>query len=360
MTTDIATAVRNIDPERTVLLFGAGSSIPSGAPSVKALQDHLFKAFGVESGDYTLAEQTGIIEGRIRDRSRLISELRTQFKTLRPTGSLLNLPLFKWKSIYTTNFDELIEDCYSRRGAALNIYTCNFDFHIRSNPASVQLFKLHGTIQKDECFGDKSRLILTQADYDLTEKYREQLYDRLKGDLAGAHLVIIGHSLADPDIRQIIDRTLSLRTASGAATKITLFLYTRDQGRAELFEARGMEVCFGGIDDFFSGLIPKIVTSAAPSPPTGDPLDIVHQLRPSTLDVSHALGQIANATGMFNGWPVSYPDIRAGLSFQRNIATKILAQLTADDKPIAVLLGASGVGKTREVAGFVETAFRPR
>ncbi len=234
MPVELPTLTRTIEPERTVLLFGAGSSIPSGAPSVKQVQQHLAKVFNVAADDYTLAEQAGIIENRAHDRARLILEVRTQFRSIKPTGSLLNLPLCNWKSIYTTNYDELIEDCYKRREREVAVYTCNFDFHIRNNPDSLQLFKLHGTLQKDETFGDKSRLILTQADYDVTEKYREDLYSRLKGDLVGAHLVIIGHSLADPDIRNVVDRVLRLRATSGSATKVSLLMYTPDKGRAEL------------------------------------------------------------------------------------------------------------------------------
>ena len=49
---------------------------------------------------------------------------------------------------------------------------------------------------------------------------------------------------------------------------------------------------------------------------------------------------------MYNGWPVAYADIRAGETFQRNVAKTIERQLQRDGKPIVVLLGASGVGKT--------------
>jgi SIR2-like domain/ATPase family associated with various cellular activities (AAA) len=348
MPVDLSTLTRDIDPERTVLMFGAGSSIPSGAPSVRQLQEHFAKTFNVSGTDYTLAEQTGIIENRIHDRARLILELKSQFKSIRPTGALLNLPLCKWKSIYTTNYDELIEDCYKRRDREVNVYTCNFDFHIRRNADSVQLFKLHGTIQKDEAFGDRSRIILTQADYDSTEKYREDLYARLRGDLVGAHLIVIGHSLADPDIRSVVDRVLRLRAMSGSATKVTLFLYTPDSGRAELFEARGLEICFGGLDDFFAGMVQHVVTST-PTPATGDPLDVVHALRTSTVDVAHALGLSPDVSAMYNGWPVSYADIRAGQTFQRNVAKAIEQQIVSGSKPIAVLLGASGVGKTSAI-----------
>ena len=347
MPIDIATLTRAIEPERTILLFGAGSSLPSGAPSVSDLQAHFAKSFDVPVGDYSLAEQTGIIEARFRDRVRLILELRKPFVRLRPTGALLNLPLYNWKSIFTTNYDELIEECYRRKNRDIAVYTTNIDFHVRENPESVQLFKLHGTLQKDEAFGDRSRIILTQGDYDLTEDYRQDLYTRLKSDLAGAQLVIIGHSLADRDVRDIVDRALKLRASSGSATKISLLMYKPDEGRAGLFEARGLEVCFSGLDEFFGGMVQHIVAEPPRLALSIDPLDNVPALRTSTIDVSHSLGLPANVSAMYNGWPIYFPDIKAGLTFQRDVAKDVERTLLLESgKPIAIILGASGVGKT--------------
>jgi hypothetical protein len=344
---EISTLTRQLEPTRTVLLFGAGSSIPSGAPSVASLQDHFEKIFGIPASGYSLAEQTGIIEARTRDRAKLISELRSQFTKLRPAGAVLNLPLYKWKSIYTTNYDELIEECYRRKEASCSVYTTNFDFGLRDDPDSVQLFKLHGTLTRDEAFGDRSRMILTQGDYDLTEQYREQLYDRLKSDLAGAHLIIIGHSLADHDIRAMVDRAVRLKISSGAQTRITLLMYTRDEGRATLYESRGLDVCFGGLDDFFGGMVQHIVGATVLATGTSDPLDAVPALRTSTIDVAHSLNLTPDPKSMYNGWPATYADIRTGLTFQRDIARDIQRQFTAPGgKTIAILLGASGVGKT--------------
>src|SRR3954468_24448531 len=92
MITPISILAGGINPERTVLLFGAGSSIPSGAPTVGQLKQHFEQVFGVSATNYSLAEQSGIIEQATGGRVRLIQELRSQFKGLRPTGSLLNLP----------------------------------------------------------------------------------------------------------------------------------------------------------------------------------------------------------------------------------------------------------------------------
>ena len=108
MPINIAELVSGLKPDRTILLFGAGSSVPSNAPSVQDLQRHLETVFDVSAQGYSLSEQTAIIEHQTRDRSRLIHELRSKFKGQRPTGALLNLPLYDWKSIFTTNYDNLL------------------------------------------------------------------------------------------------------------------------------------------------------------------------------------------------------------------------------------------------------------
>jgi hypothetical protein len=317
MPTEIASFLKDVQPSRTVLLFGAGSSIPSGAPSVATIKQHFQATFGVSANDYTLAEQSGIVEHKTKDRRRMIEELQTLFRTIRPTGAILNLPLYDWKSIYSTNYDELIEDSYKRRSRPIATYSTNFDFGVRVDPTAVQYFKVHGTISKDVSLGDRSRIILTEADYDATSEYRELIFDRLKSDIGASHLIIIGHSLADEDIRSIVSRALSLNAASGAPGRITLFLYTPDEGRAALLEGRGVEVVFGGLDDFFAGLIGRISDSPL-VPASRDPLDQVTALRPSTLDAGHAIEtQTGNVSGMYNGWPATYGDISAGLTFRR-------------------------------------------
>lgn len=342
--------VGGLKPESTVLLFGAGSSVPSNAPSVADLQAHFEKTFGVPASGYSLAEQTAIIEQRTRDRPRLIAELRAKFRGVTPTGALLNLPLYEWKSIFTTNYDRLVEDCYQRRSRPVSVYSSNFDFGPKADPRAIQLFKLHGTIEKDISDGDRSRIILTQNDYDATGDFREQLFDRLKADLAGAHLVIIGHSLADDDIKSIVDRAIRLNANSGGGGRVTLFMFTRDDGRALLFESRGPEVCFGGLDDFFAALTAKFVSTPGAAPSSGDPLDDHPALRPTTVDAAHQQATAAaNVSAMFNGWPATYADIAAGLTFARDVAQQIKDQFLSSDRSVAILLGPSGVGKTTAV-----------
>lgn len=345
MPESVQSIVNRLQPDKTVLLFGAGSSTPSRAPTSQALIKFLATRFGLPDAGFSLAEISGLAERKV-GRKSLIAALREQFKSLSPTGGLLNLPLYNWKSIYTTNFDDLVERVYQRRANPLTVFSSDFDFRGQENPLAQKLFKLHGTIEKDAVDGDRSRIILTESDYDITAKYRGQMHSRLKSDLAGAMLIIIGHSLLDPDIKDIANRAAALNAEMDNGGQIVLFVYSRADERALLFEGRGITVCFGGIDEFFAGLASKKFGSI-PVQATDDPLDKRPALRPATIDVVHASDPRRSDVGsMFNGRPASHGDVLAGLTFERTVCSSLVEQLTTEDALAAVLLGACGVGKT--------------
>lgn len=310
------------------------------------LQAHFEKTYGVPASGYTLAEQTGIIENQTKDRNRLIAELRSQFRSLVPTGAILNLPLYHWKSLFTTNYDQLIEASFGRKGITIAPYSSNFDFGTSRSSDTVQLFKVHGTIDKDVVDGNHSRIILTENDYELTHEYRDMLYTRLASDLAGASLVIIGHSLKDPHIRAVVDRAVKANQKISAGGRITLLMFNRDDGLATLHEAKGLNVCFGGIDDFFAGLIGKIIGSPISTVHTSDPLDSVPSLRPATIDAAAAASRHPDVSAMYNGWPATFADIAAGYTFRRNVADAICNAFDDPGVIVATILGPSGVGKT--------------
>lgn len=345
MTIEISRLVSELTPTNTVLFFGAGASIASHAPSVSQLFESFKETFNLDHNGYSFREYTGIIENRFT-RQRLIEELRKLFTGLKPTGSLLNLPLYEWKSLYTTNYDTLIEECYKKQNKDLTAYVSNFDFTTNANPNTTKLFKLHGSINSDICDGHASRMIITDTDYDHTQTYREGLYDRFKADLYGANLIIIGHSLADEDIKSIANRAAEITTKTEGVGKVTLLMYSEDLARAELWEQRGFQVCFGGLDDLFAALTKKLPYSTNVYKDSSNPLDHEPTLRPITIEVNHALTGNSNINSMFNGWPATYPDIRDGLSFKRALSNSIESFLEKLDSLCSTILGASGVGKT--------------
>lgn len=347
MPIDLERMIRNINPDRTVLFFGAGSSIPSGSPSATVLKDGIAKNFNLEAGDFNLSEIAELAEIET-DRANLIEYLRSQFPKPNPTGGLLNIPLFDWKSIFTTNYDELLERTFHIRGRPAHVVTTNYDFSERHAADSQPIFKIHGTINKDVSDGSRSRIIITQGDYDKTREYREFLFDRLSADMAGASLVIIGYSLSDRDIRDVIDRALSIQAKlDGSGGEIYLLMYQRDEGRAKLFEARGVRVAFGGIDQFSEALARSGPATSQVYSTDDDPVQASKSLSPTAIDVSHSLTAFsANASAMFNGWPATYADIKNDMTFQRTASNSITASLEKSVHQHAVIAGASGVGKT--------------
>jgi hypothetical protein len=332
-------------PEKTVLFFGAGACLASHAPSVDRLMRVLQGAFGIEPDGYSLREYTGIIENKY-GRKKLIEALRGPFHGLKPTGSLLNLPLYTWKSIFTTNYDTLIEDSYRVKDQKIQVYESNFDFSVHENSLAVKLFKLHGSIEKDVCDGHVARIILTDNDYDHTQEYREGLYDRLRADAHGASLVIIGHSLADEDIKAEANRAAEIQGKIGGAFSVTLLMFKQDVNRAELWEKRGFQVCFGGLDDFFSAIAGKIASTSLVYKDPMHPLDHAPALMPITIDVAHSINGSAEVARMFDGWPASFADIEAGLTFRRSITSRVIEYLQRPGCVAATILGASGTGKT--------------
>lgn len=288
MPTPIGAVVQQIKPSQTVLLFGAGASIPSGGPPVSRIIERIATDFALPSEGYSLRELASLAEAKA-SRSALIRTVRSLCANVSPAGGLENVALYNWKSIFTTNYDRLVEAAFEYREKSIAVYDSDFSFSMEDEPTDGKLYKLHGTIEKDVSDGIQSRIIITDDDYSLTDRYRRAVYDRLRGDLAGANLVIIGHSLADPDIRDVIDRSLSINKEIYNRFRIFLLIFTPDPLRTSLYEARGITVCFGGIDDFFAELANCAPQAKDTAVESTAPYRLPPALEPVTMAVRHAL-----------------------------------------------------------------------
>ena len=211
--------VHKIVPEETILFFGSGATVESNAPSVETIISDLGKDFQINPKGYTLGEITAIIEEDY-SRRELIDKLQDYLSRTQPIGGIKNLPLYSWKTLYTTNYDNVIEECYRQKNKDLNVYASNHDFSARSLPQVTKYYKLHGTIEKDIAYGDSSRIVLTDFDYYEIEEYRDALITKLKSDLIDSHLIIIGYSLNDEHIKKITNEAVK-RGKSTGSSKVT-------------------------------------------------------------------------------------------------------------------------------------------
>lgn len=346
MSISLESLIESIDPSKTVLFFGAGSSIPSGAPSVSNLITEIGEKFNIETEGYTLAEVASLAEDKT-SRKKLISTIRPMFEKQRVTGSLLNLPLYLWKNIYTTNYDTFIEQAYAKKEKPLPVLTTNYDFAEQTHPEVTKLYKLHGSIEKDISDGNRSRIIISESDYDYTSDYREALWDAFRNDLNSSSLVIIGYSLSDNHIKDLVNRAITINNQSYSPATIYLVLYKKDENRASLLEKRGVKVAFGSVDDFFLELQKLNEPEKLLYTSSGDPFDCHPLLQAITFKVEDQLRNVEkNVSAMFHGWPATYSDIKSGLTFERTIAKDIQNALNLDDVISCTILGPSGMGKS--------------
>lgn len=346
MSISLESLIESIDPSKTVLFFGAGSSIPSGAPSVSNLITEIGEKFNIETEGYTLAEVASLAEDKT-SRKKLISTIRPMFEKQRVTGSLLNLPLYLWKNIYTTNYDTFIEQAYAKKEKPLPVLTTNYDFAEQTHPEVTKLYKLHGSIEKDISDGNRSRIIISESDYDYTSDYREALWDAFRNDLNSSSLVIIGYSLSDNHIKDLVNRAITINNQSYSPATIYLVLYKKDENRASLLEKRGVKVAFGSVDDFFLELQKLNEPEKLLYTSSGDPFDRHPLLQAITFKVEDQLRNVEkNVSAMFHGWPATYSDIKSGLTFERTIAKDIQNALNLDDVISCTILGPSGMGKS--------------
>ena len=345
----LAELARQINPQQTILLLGAGSSVPSGGPTGKQLAASLARkvpGFADDSDAYSLAELCSIFEARA-GRSDLANAVRDELKNLLPTGGLRLLPSFDWYRIYSTNFDRLVETVYAEAGRALSTIRSNYDLSRDRLDGNAELFKIHGCMTEDEGFGNKSRMLLTEADYEEPDTFREISFRALSSDMLTKDLLIVGQSLADQHLRDLVRDALKLHNSSGTRGRVFVLAHEANEHRASLLRDRGAQVHFGGLDEFLDTLLAElpaeeILTDEQPS--EIESFALPSELLGITTSVGHSLQLGSNVRRLFNGSAATYADIAAHFTFSRSIHNDVATSLR--ERPIAVILGAGGVGKT--------------
>lgn len=195
----LAELARDMNPAQTILLLGAGASVPSGGKTALQLAQHLCERLSggdIESDD--LAEAASLLEDRY-GRAALVEALAEDLKPLRPDGGLTALIGLGWARAYTTNYDELVEQACNQLGWPVQVIRTNHDFN-RMDSGKFELLKIHGCITRDRGFGHSDSMILTERDYTGYGKYREALFAKLQFDLHTKNLLtsILGNApLAD-------------------------------------------------------------------------------------------------------------------------------------------------------------------
>ncbi|GGF70525.1 SIR2 family NAD-dependent protein deacylase [Wenyingzhuangia marina] len=198
---------------KVILFLGAGAAFdskhPNGdkPPSGNQLANLISEKFlgpNYLDRDLQYVSELAISETDLFTVQKFVSDIFRQFK---PGDHHLRIPLYKWHSIYTTNYDLLIEDSYDKvrnRQQVLATFIKNGE-RIQdkmSIPNSVMYNKLHGSIT--DITDEKLPLILTPDQYVDHLDERDRLFGRLKESSFEYSILYVGFSFADLDIRSTL------------------------------------------------------------------------------------------------------------------------------------------------------------
>lgn len=333
----------SITPHKTALLLGAGASVPSGAPTGAGLSEILWRKVAKSDALSDDITETASILVRKYSRKPVVEAIKSALGPLKPTGGLVGLPKFGWDSLFTTNYDRLLEHSYKQNGISLVSIRSNYDFTSKDNLTGTRLYKIHGCITQDESVGDKASMILTEADYESYAKYRQSMFSLLEATLLTRDVLIVGQSLKDRHLHDLIRKVLDSKR-EGAPGQVYSLIYDKDDLRAPLLEDRGARIAFGGIDEFVHLLAADFIETKSVSQTEVQQLPI--SIVSATFDLAVELTSAPNIARMFNGGPATYADINAGATFERDQLNVVAEAIESGSAKSVAITGSAGVGKT--------------
>lgn len=202
-----AELVDNILKGNCVLFLGAGASIESGAPSSKELVKSLADQFleGYHSED-PLPKVAAYIESKPGiGRLPLVKYFEERLSNLSPSSGYVMLARFKWKAIYTTNYDMLTErgyeQAFKKECRYIRILQSKEFPNIENSRNYVPIYKLHGCISRP--FSEETPLIITEDDYHRNYTNKVALFHQLRVHIYRCPLVFIGYSFTDYSLSEI-------------------------------------------------------------------------------------------------------------------------------------------------------------
>jgi hypothetical protein len=198
-----------------IAFLGAGSALAcesglgGGATSADLAKD-IIKHLGEDPVNFTgsLAELSEFLEASSPQHRRALDDfIYRRLKDLRPTIGHLLLPLFPWRALITTNYNQAIERGFAVANQhGITNKTCRViraDSELAAGHSSseVPLYKPHGCLGL--LYEPNAPLVLTARDYYNSTTKRKRIYDEIR-DLAGkGSTLFIGYSLVDYNFNNI-------------------------------------------------------------------------------------------------------------------------------------------------------------
>lgn len=192
------------------LFVGAGLSLDAGLPNWSDLLEPLRKECEVpdELEDLPLVAEYIDVDVRHGGRDRLEHHILDRIVAAKPTptDSHRLIPKLRVKEIWTTNYDELIEQALPTASVAVH------EAQIQSiGSTRATIIKMHGSLVTAERRWAKSPVI-TRSDYESYEVNRPRTWSLLRAAYLSRTFLFLGFSFTDPNIEILLRLARTLGT----------------------------------------------------------------------------------------------------------------------------------------------------
>ncbi len=194
--------VKALDDRTAALFIGAGMSVAAKFPTWPELLREVAEDLNLDvdkETDLLSVAQFHVNAKKVRsDLNQRIVDAYSRNVPV-PENHLLmaKLPI---ETVWTTNYDTLIERAYPETGkrCEAKVTPENFSTTLRGKDATV--YKMHGDVTQPD------KAILTKEDYELYSSTSEVFVNALKGDIVNKTFLFLGFSFTDPNIDFILSR----------------------------------------------------------------------------------------------------------------------------------------------------------
>ena len=208
---------------------GAGISAASGLPDWAKLLRRKVKSdlsLDLETTDDLVQMTQFLLNRDLGNRGPIVQHFKKMLsKPLAPNANHRALTMSKVSTIWTTNFDTLLEQAF-RENFAIDVKSSDDSISRTVLQHQVEIIKMHGSIDSSK----PEELVFASADYEDFASNRPATSQRLRMDLLNKSFLFIGYSYRDPNIRNVI---VEARRLASNATRPHFLITLEETGVRE-------------------------------------------------------------------------------------------------------------------------------
>ncbi|AIY12608.1 SIR2 family protein [Cellulophaga baltica] len=194
--------VKDLNEGTASIFAGAGLSIPAGFVNWSELMSEIAQDLGLDINqekDFVSIAQYHVNENLTRSKlnRKILEEFTEDSEETENHRVIARLPV---SSVWTTNYDELIEKTYLKENKVVDVKYRNNQLLTTKPKRDLVIYKMHGDVNHPD------QAILTKQEYEQYHQTHEPFINALSGELTTKTFLFIGFSFTDPNLDYVLSR----------------------------------------------------------------------------------------------------------------------------------------------------------